>query len=43
MTTAFMGLQIVIETALDPKKRRRTRRMSLTERMLGTTQSFAVR
>jgi polar amino acid transport system permease protein len=43
MTTAFMGLQILIETALDPKKRRRARRMSLTERMLGTTQSFAVR
>ena len=43
MTTAFMGLQVAIETALDPKKRRRTRRLSLTERMLGTTQSFAVR
>jgi polar amino acid transport system permease protein len=43
MTTAFMGLQILIETALDPKKRRRMRRLSLTERMLRTSKSFAVR
>jgi polar amino acid transport system permease protein len=43
MTTAFMGLQILIETALDPKKRQRMRRVSLAERMLGTTKSFAVR
>jgi polar amino acid transport system permease protein len=43
MTTAFMGLQILIETALDPKKRQRMRRVSLTERMLGTSKSFAVR
>lgn len=43
MTTAFMGLQILIETALDPKKRQRMRRVSLTERMLGTSQSLAVR
>jgi polar amino acid transport system permease protein len=43
MTTAFMGLQIVIETALDPKKRQQMRRLSLTERMLGTSKSFAVR
>jgi polar amino acid transport system permease protein len=43
MTTAFMGLQVAVETALDPKRRRRARRLSLTERMLGTTESFAVR
>jgi polar amino acid transport system permease protein len=43
MTTAFMGLQILIETALDPKKRQRMRKVSLAERMLGTTKSFAVR
>ena len=43
MTTAFMGLQILLETVLDPKKRQRMRRMSLTERMLGTSKSFAVR
>jgi polar amino acid transport system permease protein len=38
-----MALQVLIETALDPKKRQRMRRLSLTERMLGITQSFAVR
>lgn len=43
MTTAFMGLQILIETALDPKKRQRMRRLSLAERMLGTSKTFAVR
>ena len=43
MTTAFMGLQIMIETVFDPKKRQRMRRLSLTERMLGTSQSLAVR
>jgi polar amino acid transport system permease protein len=43
MTTAFMGLQILIETALDPKKRQRMRRLSLTERMLGTSKALAVR
>jgi polar amino acid transport system permease protein len=43
MTTAFMGLQILVETALDPKKRQRMRKVSLAERMLGTTKSFAVR
>jgi polar amino acid transport system permease protein len=43
MTTAFMGLQILIETALDPKKRQRMRRLSLTERMLGTSRALAVR
>jgi polar amino acid transport system permease protein len=43
MTTAFMGLQVIIETALDPKKRQRRRRVSLTERMLGTAESFVVR
>ena len=43
MTTAFMGLQILIETALDPKKRQRMRRVSLAERLLGTTKSLAVR
>jgi len=43
MTTAFMGLQILIETAFDPKKRQRMRRVSLVERMLGTSQTFAVR
>nr|WP_283818030.1 amino acid ABC transporter permease [Bradyrhizobium jicamae] len=43
MTTAFMGLQVLMERALDPKKRQRMRRMSLTERMLGTSKSFAVR
>jgi polar amino acid transport system permease protein len=43
MTTAFMALQVLIENALDPKKRRRIRRLSLTERMLGTSESLAVR
>src|ERR1700741_2896659 len=43
MTTAFMGLQVLMETALDPKKRRRMRRLSLTERMLGTSKALAVR
>jgi polar amino acid transport system permease protein len=43
MTTAFMGLQILIETVFDPKKRQRMRRVSLVERMLGTSQSLAVR
>jgi polar amino acid transport system permease protein len=43
MTTAFMALQVLIETALDPKKRQRMRRASLTERMLGITEPFAVR
>jgi len=38
-----MGLQILIETAFDPKKRQRTRRVSLVERMLGTSRTFAVR
>ena len=42
MTTAFMGLQILLETVLDPKKRQRMRRLSLTERMLGTSK-LAVR
>jgi polar amino acid transport system permease protein len=42
MTTAFMGLQILLETVLDPKKRRGMRRLSLTERMLGTSK-LAVR
>jgi polar amino acid transport system permease protein len=43
MTTAFMGLQIFIEAVLDPKKRQQMRRISLTERMLGSSKSFAVR
>jgi polar amino acid transport system permease protein len=43
MTTAFMGLQILLETVLDPKKRQRMRRLSLTERMLGSSKSLAVR
>jgi polar amino acid transport system permease protein len=38
-----MGLQILIETVFDPKKRQRMRRVSLVERMLGTSQSLAVR
>ena len=43
MTTAFMGLQILLEAVLDPKKRQRMRRLSLTERMLGSSKSLAVR
>jgi polar amino acid transport system permease protein len=43
MTTAFMSLQILIETVFDPKKRQAMRRVSLVERMLGTSQSLAVR
>ena len=43
MTTAFMVFQVLIETALDPKKRQRMRQTSLTERMLGITEPFAVR
>ncbi|SFH77887.1 amino acid ABC transporter permease [Bradyrhizobium sp. cf659] len=43
MTTIFMGLQILMEIALDPKKRRGMRRLSLTERMLGTSKIVAVR
>ncbi|KJC48537.1 polar amino acid ABC transporter permease [Bradyrhizobium sp. LTSP849] len=42
MTTAFMGLQILLEAVLDPKKRQRMRRLSLTERMLGMSK-LAVR
>jgi polar amino acid transport system permease protein len=43
MTTAFMAFQVLIETMLDPKKRQRMRRLTLTERMLGISQSFATR
>jgi polar amino acid transport system permease protein len=43
MNTAFMGLQILMEIALDPKKRQRMRRVSPTERMLGTSKTLAVR
>ena len=43
MTTAFMAFQVLIETMLDPKKRQRMRRVTLTERMLGISQSFATR
>jgi polar amino acid transport system permease protein len=43
MTTAFMSLQVLMETMLDPKKRQRMRRLTLTERMLGTSKAFAVR
>jgi polar amino acid transport system permease protein len=38
-----MGLQIIIETVFDPKRRQRMRRVSLVERMLRTSQSFAIR
>ena len=43
MTTVFMGLQILMEIVLDPKKRRGMRRLSLTERMLRTSKILAVR
>ncbi|TYL95893.1 amino acid ABC transporter permease [Bradyrhizobium rifense] len=43
MTTVFMGLQIVMEIVLDPKKRRGMRRLSLTDRMLRTSKILAVR
>ncbi|MCK1716912.1 amino acid ABC transporter permease [Bradyrhizobium sp. 141] len=43
LTTVFMAIQVAIESALDPKKRRRTRRVSLTERLLGSAETLAVR
>jgi polar amino acid transport system permease protein len=42
MTTVFMGLLNLLERALDPKKRQR-RRMTLTERLLGSGTSPAIR
>ena len=43
LTTIFMGVQALIERKLDPKKRRKGPRISLTERMLGTSRGAAVR
>src|SRR6202043_3448454 len=43
MTTVFMAFQVLIKTMLDPKKRQRMRRLTLTERMLGVTESIATR
>jgi polar amino acid transport system permease protein len=44
MTTVFMSVQVAIETALDPKKRRSMKKTSFAERMLGTTsETLAVR
>ena len=36
LATVFAGVQVAIETALDPKKRRSMKKTSFTERMLGT-------
>ncbi|WP_297835838.1 amino acid ABC transporter permease [Pseudomonas sp.] len=43
LTTIFMGVQALIERKLDPKKRRKGPRTSLTERMLGTSRGATVR
>jgi hypothetical protein len=37
MTTVFMGLQSLLERSLDPKKRQKGRKISFTERLLGTS------
>ena len=39
LTTLFMLMQRWMERALDPKRKTRARRMSFTERLLGTSQS----
>ncbi|OCR26101.1 hypothetical protein AFK24_06035 [Pseudomonas syringae] len=43
LTTLFMGVQALIERRLDPKKRRKGPRTSLTERMLGNPRGASVR
>ncbi|SEF01026.1 amino acid ABC transporter membrane protein, PAAT family [Rhizobiales bacterium GAS191] len=43
MTTAFMGLQMLLERALDPRKRQKARPISLTDRLLGTSGQPAIR
>lgn len=43
MTTAFMGLQMLLERTLDPRKRQRIKPISLTDRLLGTSGQPAVR
>lgn len=43
MTTIFMALQMLMERALDPKSRRRTRSWSLTQRLLNTSNEAATR
>ena len=43
LTTAFMILQSMLERSLDPKKRRKSRPSSLTERLLGIAAQPAIR
>jgi polar amino acid transport system permease protein len=43
LTTAFMALQMLLERSLDPRRRQKTRPMSLTERLLGISGEPAVR
>jgi polar amino acid transport system permease protein len=43
MTTAFMGLQMLIERSIDPRQRQKTRPISLTDRLLGTAGQSAIR
>jgi polar amino acid transport system permease protein len=43
LTTAFMGLQMLFERSLDPRRRQKTRPISLTERLLGTSGQAAIR
>ena len=43
LTTAFMALQMLLERSLDPRRRQKTRPVSLTERLLGITGEPAVR
>jgi polar amino acid transport system permease protein len=43
LTTAFMGLQMLLERSLDPRRRQRTRPISLTERLIGFSGQAAIR
>jgi polar amino acid transport system permease protein len=43
MTTVFMALLMMLERALDPKLRRRTRSWSLTQRLLATSNQATTR
>lgn len=43
MTTVFMLLQMALERALDPKSRRKTRKWTLTQRLLNVSNEVATR
>jgi polar amino acid transport system permease protein len=43
MTTVFMLLQMALERALDPKARRKTRKWTLTQRLLSVSNEVATR